>query len=386
MKLLIILSRIPWPLDKGDKLRAYHQIRCLSEKNEIILFALNDDNKTNIREAEEHLAMYCSEVHFFHLNKFLILCNMIKAFCSAKPLQVGYYYSLKAKKYLNELCNRTQPDHIYCQLFRTAEYARDLHIPKTLDYQDAFSQGMLRLSKKSSYFFKLIFYYEHKHLQKYENDIFEWFNNKTIISIPDRELLTHPQKHKIIIVPNGVDFNYFAPQDVEKKYDIIFNGRMSYLPNIVAAEMLIKEILPIVRKTLPEVRLLISGAAPPPRIIAMEDTHIHVSRWVDDIRQNYAASRIFVAPMQIGTGLQNKLLEAMSMELPCITSNLANDSLGAKRNEEILIANTTEEYAKYIIDLLTNSEKANTLGLNGRKFVCNTFDWKKLTNNLEKLF
>ena len=385
MKILVILSRIPWPLEKGDKLRAYHQIRCLSKKHEIILFALNDNRKLNEVEAKEQLSPYCSTIRFFNIYKINILWNIIKAFFCGKPLQVGYFYSCHAKEALQQLISETLPDRVFCQLVRTAEYGKNLNIPKTIDYQDTLSQGMFRRQQKASLLLKPFFRLEFKRLQRYEYKVFEWFDNKIIISKPDRDLLTHPLREKVTIIPNGVDHQYFKPLIKEKKYDLIFNGNMSYPPNINAAKLLAKKILPIVHQTLPETTLLLSGAQPHEQVKMLQSEKITVSGWTDDIRENYAMSRIFVAPMQIGTGLQNKLLEAMSMKLPCINSDLANASLCANPDTEILIGNDTETFAQHIIRLLSDSDLADLISENGHQFVLRTFDWEKATEMLENI-
>lgn len=385
MKILVILSRIPWPLEKGDKLRAYHQIRCLSKKHEIILFALNDNRKISETEAKQHLSPYCSAIHFFNLRKMNILWNIIKAFFCGKPLQVGYFYSCRAKKALQQLIAARKPDRVFCQLVRTAEYGKNLHVPKTIDYQDALSQGILRREQKTSFLLKPFFKVEYKRLQRYEYKVFEWFDYKTIISKPDRDLLMHPLKEEIVIIPNGVDRQYFKPVIREKKYDLIFNGNMSYPPNINASKLLVKKILPLVHQILPETTLLLSGAQPHEQVKALQNEKITVSGWVDDIRENYAMSRIFIAPMQIGTGLQNKLLEAMSMKLPCITSDLANASLGAKPETEILIGNTPEIFAQHILHLLTHPKFAESISENGHQFILHTFKWEKATEILENI-
>ena len=385
MKILVILSRIPWPLEKGDKLRAYHQLRCLSKNNEVVLFALNDNRNVNEAEAKRQLLPYCSTIRFFNLHKISILWNIIKAFFRGKPLQVGYFYSCRAKTALQQLIAETNPDRVFCQLVRTAEYGKDLSIPKTIDYQDTLSQGILRREQKAVFLLKPFFKLEYKRLQRYEDKVFEWFDRKTIISKPDRDLLTHPHREEVTIIPNGVDHQYFTPAVKKKQYDLIFNGNMSYPPNINASKLLAKKILPIVHQTLPETTLLLSGAQPHEQVKALQNEKITVSGWVDDIRENYAMSRVFIAPMQIGTGLQNKLLEAMSMKLPCITSDLANASLGAEPETEILTGNTPETFAQHIVRLLTDANAAATLSENGHQFVLRTFDWEKATEILERV-
>ena len=171
--------------------------------------------------------------------------------------------------------------------------------------------------------------------------------------------------------------------DCEKRYDLVFTGNMSYPPNVNAVEYLAYEILPIVWKAQPNVKMYIAGATPDPKVKKAASDRIIVSGWLDDIRDAYAQSRVFIAPMRIGTGLQNKLLEAMSMRLPAITSPLANASLGAKPDEEILVGKNAEEMAQHIITLLTDKEKAEQIAQAGYDFTNRVYDWGKATEILE---
>jgi glycosyltransferase involved in cell wall biosynthesis len=104
------------------------------------------------------------------------------------------------------------------------------------------------------------------------------------------------------------------------------------------------------------------------------------------MRECYATAKIFIAPMQIGTGLQNKLLEAMAMQIPCITSPLANQALQAKENEEILIAETPEDYARHILFLLDNPDKAHQIAMAGYNYILKNFSWEAETDKIERLF
>ena len=224
---------------------------------------------------------------------------------------------------------------------------------------------------------------EYRRLKRYEAEIFDDFDVRSIISEPDRALFPHERRDEILIIPNGVDHDYFKPQDREKKYDLVFTGNMSYPPNVNAVEYLADEIMPIVWKALPETKLYIAGATPDPKVKKAASDRIVVSGWLDDIRDAYAQSRVFIAPMRIGTGLQNKLLEAMSMRLPAITSPLANASLGAKPDEEILVGSNAEEMAQHIITLLTDKEKAIQIAQAGFDFTNRVYDWGKATEILE---
>lgn len=383
MKIFVLLSRFPYPLDKGDKLRAYNQIKELSNFYEIHLCCLDDNNIS-----EEHISelnVFCKSVTVIKLKKWQILTNLFLAIFSSLPFQVWYFYQFHAHRKIKHLISNLKPDHIYCQLLRTTEYVKNEHsIPKTLDYMDTFSKGMERRIEKGGWI-KPFIKAEFQRLKKYENLIFEYFENKTIISKQDQELIFHPNRTEIQIIPNGIDLEKFSPLKIEKEYDLVFVGNMSYAPNIESACYIANEILPLLKVEKPDIKILISGSSPTKTVLDLASSNITISGWVNDIRESYAKGKIFFAPLNIGTGLQNKLLEAMSMEIPCITSLLANNALKAEDNKEILIGGTPEEYKNLILELLSDSKKRDSIALAGKNYVENTFNWTSSTQKLMRL-
>jgi polysaccharide biosynthesis protein PslH len=383
MKLFILLPRVPYPTEKGDKLRAFNQLKQLSKKYEIILCSLNDSYLHE--DALAILGKYAKSIYILNIPKPGIIVNLIKTIFSNIPLQVGYFYSKKIKRKINAIIEQHKPDHIFCQLIRVAEYVKDIPLPKTLDYQDVFSKGVERRLVSTPFYMRPFLKLEYRRLLAYEHDIFSKFDNRIIISEPDRDLIPHPDHDKIIVVRNGVDFTFFKPLERKKDYDLVFTGNMGYPPNINAAEFLVNKILPIVLEQKPEISLLIAGASPNLRVQVLKSENVEVSGWVPDMRECYAHAGIFIAPMQIGTGLQNKLLEAMAMQIPCVTSPLANQALMAKENEEILVAGTAEEYARHIMMLLENPGKARQIAMNGFEYVRKNYSWERETAKIEVL-
>ncbi len=379
MRIFVLVSRVPYPLEKGDKLRAYHQIRELSKKHEIILCALNPIKGVNKQKAFDTVQPYCRSINFIDLPFPVRLWNIILAFFKGLPLQVGYFYSRRAQKKINRLMAEYNPNAVYCQLVRTAEYVRKINIPKIIDYQDVFSYGVKRRAQRAPFWLKPLLHLEYKRLVRYENRIFDDFDHKTIISEPDRNLITHPLKKQIAIVRNGVDFEFFTPRNTEKKYEVVFTGNMHYPPNVDAARFLVKEVMPLVWKERPATSVLLAGANPDPAVKALADRQVFVSGWLDDIRDAYASSMLFIAPMRIGTGLQNKLLEAMSMKIAAITTPLANEALEATPGKEIMVGETAEDLAKSILKLLEDNNFRNQLAENGHAFVKKNFSWEGAT-------
>lgn len=384
MKLLIITSRFPYPLEKGDKLRIYFQIKELAKVYQIVLCSLTEKK---VEEKDfEALKPYCQEIYTFRRSKWTILKNVMISFFKKMPMQVGWFFDESIKKKIHKVIQKEAPDHIYCQLLRVAEFVRDVPVPKTLDYMDAFSVIAQRWANQAPFPFKLLLQREANKVAEYEQKLFPDFDHHTIISAQDQNHLNFPQKEKIHIIPNGVDLDFFQPiENAEKKYDLVFVGNMGYRPNVEAVKYISKEILPGLIKKYPSLKILIAGARPSPEIKKLESEHLIISGWIEDIRDAYASGHIFVAPIFLGSGLQNKMLEAMAMGIPCITTTQVNNAIQAVPGESVLIANTGEEFIEKIIALKEKEELHKQLKENGLNYIGHHFSWQKFGDKLNKI-
>ena len=381
MKLIFLTSRFPYPINKGDKLRSYHQIKELSIQNDIYLISLSE-SKVSERSIVE-LNKYCKSVHVYHISLINRIFNLFKTLINNRPFQVNYFYHQKIQKKINSNISIINPDHIICQLVRTALYVKDEHsIPKTIDYMDALSKGLERRITISKFWQKPFVKMESQRMKRFENLAFEFFNNHIIISSSDRDEIAHINNKNIEIIPNGIDSNYFKKITTNKIYDLIFIGNLSYIPNIEAVKYISKTIFPILKEKIPNIRILISGSNPSKKVLRLANKNIKISGWVDDIRETYCSGKVFFAPMNLGSGLQNKLLEAMSLGIPCITSNLCNESLGGTHMKNIIIGNSAEEYISQILNILSNSELISDIGKNGSEYVNKKFSWENSNKKL----
>jgi sugar transferase (PEP-CTERM/EpsH1 system associated) len=384
MKLMVCTSRVPYPLDKGDKLRAYYQIKELSKKHEIYLCCLN--NEALSPETHSELNKYCKEVHIFQLNKVSIFINLLLSVFTVHPLHVAYFYNRRHKASIQKIHDNIQPDRILCQLIRMAPYVISLSSKKCIDFMDVFSVGIKRRAKKSKLFLKPVFYYEAFKLKRYEVRCARLFDAQCIISEADKHLLPLIEKGEIKVIANGVDFDFFKKSTTEtiKKYDLVFVGNMSYAPNILAAEFLANQIMPALCEIMPTAKLLLAGTNPDKKVKALATKQIVVSGFIKDIRDAYNQAHLFIAPMQIGTGLQNKLLEAMAMEIPCITSPLAAKGIKAS-SDSLRCGSSITEYVDHILALLNNPAEKNKQVSNALLFVKKKYHWRQICNDLDKM-
>ncbi len=383
MKILVVLPRFPYPLEKGDKLRAYCQIKELSKRNEVYLFCVSHTRV--LPEHVEHLRPFCKEIRIVRSPKLINYKNVIRNYLHTKSLQIGYWDSTKARKAYSAFERKVQPDVLYNQMVRTMPFVARSKYPKVMDFQDALSMNVERRMEHTHFPWHYILHFEFKMLRSTEYNAFKIFDALTIISDADSDAIPHTRNGDIYITPNGVDFDYFKPMECKKQYEVVFCGNMHYEPNVRAARYLAEKVMPLVWQQIPQARLLLAGADPNKQVKGLGNSRVTVTGFVENIRESYASAKILAAPMLTGSGLQNKLLEAMSMRIPCVTTSIANDSLHAEVDKEVLIGDTAESFAGHIVLLLKDEQRRNTLAQNGYDFVHRNFSWEKAGLMLEEV-
>lgn len=385
MKILVVLPRFPFPLEKGDKLRAYYQIKELSKQNDVYLFCTS-----HCRVLPEHIKAvdpFCKEIWLVQSPKLVNYKNIVRNYFSTKSLQIGYWDSLKVRKAFKSFEKKVCPDVVYSQMVRTMPWVSHSERPKVMDFQDALSMNTERRMEMSRGLWHYILHFEFKMLRSSEYNAFKIFDALTIISESDCDAIPHRRNDEIRIVPNGVDMDFFRPLDGKKEYDVVFCGNMSYEPNVHAARFLAREVMPKVWTQVPDARLLLAGANPKHAVeqLAKGDSRVTVSGYVEDIRQCYASAQVFCAPMLSGSGLQNKLLEAMAMKIPCVTTSLANSSLQADPEKEVLVGDTADRLADHILRLLRDKALCAAMAEKGYEFVHCRYSWEAAGAKLQEV-
>ncbi len=381
MKLVIVTSRFPFPIEKGDKLRIYHQIKYLARAHEILLISIVDElpSPENLARVQK----YCTHIRCYSINRVKRVISALFAWINGKPAQVGYFYNAGIKKKVYQEIIEFQPDRIYCQLIRVSEYVKTLPYIKVLDYMDCFSSGMARQASVQP-LFKHMFYKHEAHLTKpYERHVYSYFDETTIISERDKNELPLLSKNLVSVVSNGIDTDFFLPAEGEPDMDLVFVGNLGYKPN----EQAVLKLLEWCRNSNfdRQLKVLIAGARPTPKILAINEPGWEIAGWVDDIREAYWRGKIFAAPLLTGSGLQNKLLEAMSCALPCISTNLVNASINATPGQDLFIADEAQVFANHVQILLDDKNKRFEIGKNARKFVLNNYQWSEFNSKLEQV-
>ncbi len=409
MKILFLAHRIPFPPDKGDKIRSFQVLQYLSARHEVHLVCLID-NPRDVRAAEE-LRRTQPHLVYEELKPFAQRVRMLKALWQNKPLTVSYFYLPRLQRQLDALMARERFDALLVYSSTMAEYVRTCKIPlRVMDFCDLDSQKFKQYAEVTPPPFSWLYRFEGKRLARYEREAAQHFKHVLFINPQERLLFEKNLGGKnTALMSNGVDWAYYnSPLEgseggvVHDKHNskhtplkggiitqpyIAFTGAMDYLPNVDAAHWCAIEIFPALRAHVPELEFYIIGGNPARKIRKLHQPQhgIHVTGYLPDLRPLLKGASVFVAPMRIARGMQTKILEAMACGVPVVTSSAAARGIGAEAEREVLLADTAKDFARQVLRLLQNADEAERLRQHALAFIKARFDWQKNLAVLEHL-
>ncbi len=369
MKLFVIASRFPYPLEKGDKLRLYEQVKVLSRYYSVTLSALTDRKVSE--DNRQELLKFCTEVLVFKLPTHRFFPDFLFGLMKGFPLQVAYFFHRNTVRKVREAISHRMPDLVYCQLIRTAPYVhrRPRAYKAYIDFMDAFAMNTSSVPGKLSGLRRM----EARRIKKYESGLFDLFDNFFIISDRDRKYYPGNFADRIHLLPNGVDSDYYKPlPGIRHTHDVVFCGNLGYGPNVRAVSFLYK----LAQEGHADWTTVVAGTGLSASWKRKSTSSFTILGWVDDLRKVYQSGKIFVAPILDGSGMQNKVLEAMAQGLPCVVSPFVNEAIGARDGRELFVARSTEAYTCLIQELLADPGLRKSVGESARKFVRDRFSWE----------
>jgi glycosyltransferase involved in cell wall biosynthesis len=249
---------------------------------------------------------------------------------------------------------------------------------RVVDLTDVISTEVGRSLPYRGALSRLLYMLERPRIARYERWVAENFEETWLISAADRDVLTRAcPTANIQVITNGVDIDTLHPTGADPVPGrLIFVGHMGVFHNIDAAEVLARDVLPLVRRLIPAASLQIVGADPALRVQQLGSIpSVEVAGFVPDLNAALNQAAVFVAPLRFAAGIQNKVLEAMAAGRPVVTTSLVNEGLGAEPGEEILLADTPAALAACLVELLSDEETRNQVGAAGRRFVTRKFSW-----------
>jgi polysaccharide biosynthesis protein PslH len=387
MKILFLTSRLPYPPFQGDRLKIYHILRILSRNHQITLLSFTQDAEEDTLAKE--LAPFCQRIETIILPKSQSYFNLIPGVLSNKPFQVSYYHSSAFQAKLTQILAEDTYDLIHTHLIRMVAYSADLKIPKVLDLTDAISEYLkTRYETTRNPIIKAGLFVEWQRMLNYE-PILQKFNTISVCSTPDRDnLLKTAPTAQIEIIRNGLDLDYFKPNPEQQAEpnSIIFTGNMTYPPNEDGLMYFYREILPLIRQTIPTIKLYIVGKDPSPAVQKLAADRVIVTGKVPDLRTYYSQAQVSICPIRFGAGTLNKVIEPMAMGIPVVSTSIACAGMNVTDGEDILFADTPAEFAAAVTKLIQSPELTQKIGTNGRKLATSEHDWEQIVAKLEGVY
>ena len=389
MRILYITNGFPYPLTSGY-LRHYHLIRGLSEHHAVTLLSLV--GRSFRREHAEALAPFTTRVTTFGEPEALPR-RMRQAMRLVRAVMPGGAADQPVRRMraaVQRILHDDPPDAIVFSGKRTYPAIAGVRgVPLIADMCDATSvriRGRMRHSGPAE---RLGLWMEYLQVRAVERRLVRQAHHLLFASPRDCEAIVGPAGHRVSVVPNGVELGYWQRQSDRLGEDtIVMTGAMDYAPNCDAALYLTEEILPRVRRSVPEATLLIVGRDPPLRLIETGRRHgACVTGSVPDVRPYLERASVFVAPIRFGAGIQNKLLEAMAMGVPVVASPVAAEGLRTAAGDEppLGVARNTEGFVAEILRRLAETRRNQTPDGRARQFVEQHFVWSRSTSQLDEV-
>lgn len=383
--LLYIVHRIPYPPNKGDKIRSYNIFKHLEKRYKIYLCAFVDDEHD--WQYVDYFKTRCADSFFIKLNPMQARLSSLTGMLTGESLSVVYYKNEKFKEWINNIVSNNPIDKILAFSSSMAQYLDEKTMEKQtkiMDLVDVDSDKWRQYALSKKWPGRWIYQREAKKLFEYEKEIIASFDKTTLVSEDEASLLKDlvPEyKDKISYFSNGVDTSYFSPEvKYESPYQgggkvIVFTGAMDYWANIDAVKWFVEHVFPSTREHINDLSFFIVGSNPVPEVRALAKVSgVIVTGSVVDIRPYVYHSDLVVAPLRIARGIQNKVLEAMSLAKYVLLTSAAAEGIKAIPEEHLFIANGEQEYQQRAVEILENKVDKN-VAAQARTLVVNNYSW-----------
>lgn len=393
MKILWVKSGGLVPLDHGGKIRSYQLARELARKHDVTLFTFCPEDQVSAHaELEQVFArVLCLPLRLPAPKSLADYAAYARNLFSGQPYSMAKYCRPWIARKLRQFLNSEPHDVMLCDFLLTAAVIPwDMPGPKVLFTHNIEAQIWQRHYQVSrNPIWKAVAWREYQAMRRLERRYIERAEYILTVSEADRDFFARfADPAKITVIPTGVDPDYFRPTlEAEQPNTIVFTGSMDWLANEDGILYFLDEVLPRIRKAVPDVSLCIVGRRPSSRLRerASREKGVHVTGTVADIRPYMARGSVYVVPLLVGGGTRIKIFEAMAMSKPIVSTSIGAEGLPVKHEENIILADQPEEFADQVVRLLGDPERRGALGRAARRLVERNYGWAAVTEKLEEV-
>lgn len=397
-KILIISPYLP-TLDEGGRIRLFYAVKYISNYMDVYLicFIYSADETAK----SELIKPYCKELHLIekkHIDRGKNIISKLYRIFFMPPDLITKRYANEMQEKVNELLHKYKFDIIQCLHQYTVQYIpENIKIPTILIehnieseiFKRAFKyrneKSILHISK-----YKFRNWIELQKLRRYEEKTWKKINHIITVSEIDKNLLNARCSHpSITVIPNGVDTEYYKMTDnYQEDNSIIFTGTFSHQPNLDALLFFYNEIFPKIKEKIKDIKFTAAGKNLPDNIKSeiLKDKNIFITGYVDDIRPYIAQSKLFVAPIRIGSGTRLKILQAMAMNKCVISTTIGCEGIDVENDKSIIIRNNPTSFAEAVVELLRDDEKRKSIANAGYKIAIEKYDWNNIFKKKIELY
>jgi len=388
--LLFLVHRIPYPPNKGDKIRSFHFLQALAKHYRIYLAAFVDDDED--WQYVNELKRFCKDSLLLELKPLQAKILSIEGLFTGEALSLPYYKSKQLQSWVDSTLEQQKIQKVLIFSSVMAQFIKPEHnLEIVADFVDVDSDKWAQYAQKKTWPASWIYQREAKKLLKFETEVAKVAKATLFVSESEANLfrnLVPNLSSKITFVNNGVDLDYFTPEVEyvspysDDEFVITFTGAMDYWANCDAVIWFVNEVFPKILQAKPLSRFYIVGSKPSKTVQALgEKKAVVVTGRVEDIRPYIAHADLVVAPLRIARGIQNKVLEAMAMEKRIIATPDAIEGIPVSDQEDVVIAANSNKFAENVIAFLSDSNTPQESTAN-RVFIENKFAWQACTDKL----
>ena len=388
MKILHVFPQLPTPPTSGGSLRVFHILKHLCKYHDVTVsgFCENGDMEQFVKEFPE----LHGKMHFVHRKKkpFRRL-RQLQAYMSDHSYWYNWAKSQELEDTIQSLLDRNSFDIFQVEFASMGHVDYKTDAVRILDAHNVEYDNFRRMSKvKWSTLRKKFYQHEYEKSFREEVEAFKRHDALFVTSERDKSLIAKdvPRKPQFVI-PNGVDMNFFSSNGVEQEpFSIVFTGAMKYIPNTDGMIYFLEEIFPMIKKVIPQAKVYIVGSQPPAKLKAYQSDSVIITGFVDDVRPYIDKASVYVVPLQMGSGTRLKVLEALSMEKPVVSTSIGCEGIDVIDDEHLMIRDNPAEFAQAVIELFENKPKRKRLMNNGYDLMRSKYDWKVVGESIERSF
>ena len=388
MKILQLAPRLPYPPDEGGKIGIFNITKYLALRGHHITLVFPVYHHTQL---PTELTKYCTPLPIV-LDTRTKIRGLLRNILMDVPYTIAKYHSPKIINTLDELLKKEEFDLAHVDHLHMAYYGLYLKqkfgLPTVLREHNVETIIMERFYKnQTNFLFKLYAYLQYCKLRRYESHICGQFDRCLMITKEDeRRLHTMNSLAKTVVVSAGVDTEYFHPMEEikEEPYSLVSVASLDWLPNVEGILWFYNKIWPVVKKKVPKAKLYLIGKNPPSKIRALEREGVIVTGFIEDVREYIAKAAVFLVPLRIGGGMRIKILNALAMGKAVISTSIGAEGIDVTDGRDIYLADTAEEFAQKIIELLNDEDKRRRIGKEGLKLVKEKYQWEHVAEQIEE--